>query len=104
MRYPRRYLHLVTVLAPMAGAIVCAQAPPVPEEIDAPHLPNAYRVHARVISGGLPDGEAAFRELEALDVKTIISVDSAAPDVELAAAHGMRYVHLPHGYDGIPRQ
>jgi hypothetical protein len=34
-------------------------------------------------------------------VKTVISVDGARPEVELARKHGLRYVHLPHGYDGI---
>jgi len=79
-------------------------APRLPIKIVASHLPNAYRIHAKVISGGLPEGEAAFQELAALGVKTIISVDGARPDVALAKAHGMRYVHLPHGYDGIPNQ
>ena len=37
-----------------------------------------------------------------LGVKTVISVDGAKPDVDLAKKHGMRYVHLPHGYDGVP--
>jgi protein tyrosine phosphatase (PTP) superfamily phosphohydrolase (DUF442 family) len=72
--------------------------------VDAPHLPNAYRIHPKVISGGLPEGEEAFRELQALGVKTIISVDGAKPDVQLAAKFGMRYVHLPHGYDGVPER
>ena len=72
-----------------------------PEKLASTHLPNAYRVHPKVISGGLPEGEVAFRELAVLGVKTIISVDGARPDVELARKHGMRYVHLPHGYDGI---
>jgi protein tyrosine phosphatase (PTP) superfamily phosphohydrolase (DUF442 family) len=57
-----------------------------------------------VISGGGPVGEAAFAELKALGVRTVISVDGARPDVETAAKFGLRYVHLPHGYDGIPEQ
>jgi protein tyrosine phosphatase (PTP) superfamily phosphohydrolase (DUF442 family) len=73
-----------------------------PQKVDANHLPNAYQIHQKVISGGLPDGDAAFAELESLGVKTVISVDGAKPDVELARQHGMRYVHLPHGYDGVP--
>jgi protein tyrosine phosphatase (PTP) superfamily phosphohydrolase (DUF442 family) len=96
-------LFLLAMLAAVA-TIARGQSPRSPDKIDAPHLPNAYRLHPRVISGGLPEGEAAFRELQSLGVKTLISVDSAAPDLQLAAAHGMRYVHLPHGYDGIPRQ
>ncbi len=73
-----------------------------PKKLVTKHLPNAVRIHSKVISGGLPDGEAAFQELADLGVKTIISVDGAKPDVEMAAKHGLRYVHLPHGYDGIP--
>jgi protein tyrosine phosphatase (PTP) superfamily phosphohydrolase (DUF442 family) len=60
------------------------------------------RVHENVISGGLPEGDEAFAELAALGVKTVISVDGAKPDVATAEKHGLRYVHLPHGYDGIP--
>jgi protein tyrosine phosphatase (PTP) superfamily phosphohydrolase (DUF442 family) len=55
----------------------------------------------QVISGGLPEGPEAFAELQALGVRTILSVDGATPQVELAKKYGMRYVHLPHGYDGI---
>jgi protein tyrosine phosphatase (PTP) superfamily phosphohydrolase (DUF442 family) len=75
-----------------------------PTKIAAKHLPNAFRIHQKVISGGLPEGEAAFQELAALGVKTVISVDGATPDVRLARKHGMRYVHLPHGYDGVPQE
>ncbi len=65
------------------------------------HLPNAIQIHREVISGGMPEGDASFEELQQLGIKTIISVDGAKPDLELAAKYGMRYVHLPHGYDGI---
>src|SRR5262249_40131969 len=39
--------------------------------------------------------------LQALGVRTVISVDGARPDVAAARKFGLRYVHLPHGYDGI---
>ena len=68
------------------------------------HLPNAIQVHDRVISGGQPVGESAFRELSALGIKTLISVDGAKPDVELAKKFDLRYVHLPHGYNGIQQE
>ncbi len=74
----------------------------VPTKIDSAHLPNSYRLTERVISGGQPDGEAAFAQLKELGVKTIVSVDAARPDVVMAKKYGLRYVHLPHGYDGIP--
>jgi hypothetical protein len=70
--------------------------------ISDPSLPNAHRLTANVICGGLPDGEAGFAALQSLGVKTVISVDGLMPDVELAHAHGMRYVHLPIGYDKVP--
>jgi len=74
------------------------------QKIAANHLPNPVRLHAKVISGGLPEGEAGFRELQQLGVKTIINVDGAKPDVATAKRFGLRYVHLPHGYDGVPGQ
>lgn len=76
----------------------------LPAKLNASHLPNAIRVHEKVISGGQPEGEAAFQELQNLGVRTVISVDGAAPDLVLAKKHGLRYVHLPHGYDGISEQ
>ena len=75
-----------------------------PVKLVSQHLPNPVRLHEKVISGGLPDGDAAFQELADLGVKTVISVDGMTPDVRAAAKHGLRYVHLPHGYDGIPAQ
>lgn len=74
----------------------------LPKKLNNAHLPNAVRIHTKVISGGQPDGEDAFRELRDLGVKTVISVDGAKPDLELATKYGMTYVHLPHSYDGIP--
>lgn len=74
----------------------------LPLRMQVAHLPNAIRIHERVISGGRPDGEAAFEELRSLGVKTIISVDGSQPDLQLSAKYEMRYVHLPHGYNGIP--
>jgi hypothetical protein len=78
-----------------------AQAGAAPKKLMAAHLPNPWRIHPHVISGGMPEGDAAFAELAAWRVKTIISVDGARPDVEAARKHGLRYVHLPHGYDGV---
>src|SRR5262245_58106552 len=102
---------VITLLATMAlGCGRQTPSPPIaddrpyqPTKVAAAHLPNAYQIHAKVISGGLPEGDTAFQELADLGVKTIISVDGATPDIETAKKHGLRYVHLPHGYDGIPR-
>jgi protein tyrosine phosphatase (PTP) superfamily phosphohydrolase (DUF442 family) len=79
-----------------------AAVPAAPQRIASENLPNAIRLTAKVISGGQPNGEAGFRELQEMGIKTIISVDGAKPDIALAKKHSLKYVHLPHGYDGIP--
>lgn len=65
------------------------------------HLHNAYTVTPNVFSGAQPDGDAAFGALKDLGIKTILSVDGASPDVAAAGRYGMRYVHMPMGYDGL---
>ena len=75
---------------------------PVP--IPALHVPHVVQVHDTVLCGGLPEGDAAFGELRSLGVRTLISVDGGQPDVATAKRFGMRYVHLPLGYDGVSRQ
>ena len=72
--------------------------------IDTPHLHNAHRVTPSVLSGAQPESEASFKTLADLGVRTIISVDGARPDVAGAARHGISYVHLPIGYDGVSEQ
>jgi protein tyrosine phosphatase (PTP) superfamily phosphohydrolase (DUF442 family) len=74
-----------------------------PAAVQAPELHNVYRITDGLYSGSSPDGEEGFRSLQKLGVKTVISVDGARPDVDLAHKYGMRYVHLPFGYDGVPR-
>ena len=76
--------------------------PPQPARIETTYLPNVVRVTPKVLSGGLPKGNDAFSELSKLGVRTVISVDGAIPDIQRAKKFGLRYVHLPHGYDGIP--
>ena len=77
---------------------------PEPQPLHRPGLDNAYWLTDKVLSGAQPEGEAAFGELAALGVKTIISVDGAKPAVEAARRHGLRTVHLPIGYDGVPKE
>jgi len=75
--------------------------PDGPTEKDYPHLHNLFQVTDRIYSGGEPKDEQAFAELAKLGVTVIVSVDGARPKVELAKKYGMRYVHIPIGYDGI---
>ncbi len=65
-------------------------------------IENFYQLSGRIYSGSAPEGEAAFADLKAHGIKTIITVDGAKPDVETARRFGIRYVHLPIGYDGVP--
>ncbi|MCA9259802.1 MAG: hypothetical protein KDA61_11410 [Planctomycetales bacterium] len=69
----------------------------LPDEL----LPNAMQIAPEIFSGGQPHGDQAFAALQRAGFRTLISVDGATPDVEAASSHGLRYVHLPFGYDGI---
>lgn len=64
-------------------------------------LLNVHRLSDHIISGSEPENEEAFKRMAELGVKTILSVDGKAPDVEGARRHGMRYVHVPIQYRGI---
>lgn len=66
-----------------------------------PAIENVRPLTPQLISGGQPKGDAAFSKLAEMSVKTIVSVDGAKPDLELAKKHGLRYVHIPIGYDGV---
>ena len=72
--------------------------------LDAVGLHNVFRVSDRIYSGSIPDEGAAFAALQKLGIQTILSVDGAKPDADAARRHGLRYVHLPFGYDSIPRE
>ena len=70
---------------------------------DPEGVQNLYLLGTNVYSGSTPEGDKGFEALAKLGVKTIISVDGARPDATRAKKFGIRYVHLPHGYDGISR-
>ncbi len=71
---------------------------------ERPGLHNVVRVGDRLWSGSAPVGEAGFRSLTNMGVRTVITVDGAKPDLEAARRAGLRYVHLPVGYDGVPAE
>ena len=90
-------LAAVALYSPALSAVAQPATPSL-----VPGIENFFRATDKVFSGSQPEGDAAFAALEKLGVKTIVSVDGTKPDVELAQKHGMRYIHLPYGYDGIP--
>ncbi|OWK34998.1 hypothetical protein FRUB_09840 [Fimbriiglobus ruber] len=71
---------------------------------DPPGVHNLLRLTDRLYSGSSPEGDAGFQSLRDLGIKTVISVDGAKPDVATAKRFGLRYVHLPIGYNGVPRE
>lgn len=96
-------------VAPVASSPAAAPAEPtiaIPP-LDAtqpasyPGLHNVVTYAPGLFEGSVPEGESGFATLQAMGVATIISVDGAAPDVEAAKAHGLRYIHLPIGYNGM---
>jgi len=66
-------------------------------------LENFHKWSEKITAGGQPMGEVAFQNLAVLGYRTIVSVDGLKPDVETAQKYGIRYIHVPFGYDGVPR-
>jgi protein tyrosine phosphatase (PTP) superfamily phosphohydrolase (DUF442 family) len=82
-----------------------AGGPPVGNAVGAelPGLHNVFHLSEKLYSGSAPEGDAGFRSLQRLGIRTILTVDGMRPDVARAHRYGMRYVHIPFGYDGCPR-
>jgi protein tyrosine phosphatase (PTP) superfamily phosphohydrolase (DUF442 family) len=85
-----------SAIAPIAPPSLTAPAP-----VTLPGLHNVVAYYDHYYSGGVPESPAAFDTLKAMGIKTVISVDGAVPDVASAQARGMRYIHLPIGYNGF---
>ena len=99
-----RCLGIVAAIALIVCAVGAADAPDFPQAKPIDGCANVYAVSEKLLSGGVPEGDAAFKALADAGVQTIISVDGAQPDVEGAKKYGIRYVHLPIGYDSVPRK
>ncbi len=120
MRSSVKYLILLSSIAFGLSACRTPPARVVPVPTGVPHaaatqpttrqyvalneksLPHAHWVNEKILSGAQPEGDEGFQVLQKLGIKTIISVDGATPDVDSAHRFGMKYVHLPFGYDGVP--
>ena len=74
---------------------------PVSTSIDG--IERVHEVTDRLLTGSSPD-EAGYRELQGMGVEIVLSVDGPMPPVELIRELGMRSVHLPIGYDGVPTE
>ncbi|MEM0982394.1 MAG: cytochrome c [Planctomycetota bacterium] len=108
---PRLMLRTLLVITPIEIGMLalCAGlfinwAPPEscdPSGPAAAEPENVLEFAPGVLSGAMPHKDEGFDALRGMGVVTVISVDGARPDVERASERGMRYVHLPIGYDGI---
>ena len=97
-------MKTVLPLSLLALALLAAEPPSAaPAKVEAPGVPNLIRLTDDLYQGAMPRGDEGFTSLEKLGVKTVISVDGGRPDLEDAHKHGMRYVHIPIGYDGMTR-
>ncbi len=74
---------------------------PKQEPIEESGLRHVFRLSENIYSGAEPLTEESFESLQALGVKTVVSVDGKIPDADTAGRHGMRYVHVPLLYKGI---
>ena len=92
-------LFLGLVIAALWLDSAAAQQEILPE---MPGLHNLMQLSDDVFSGSEPVGDEAFASLKTLGVHTIVSVDGATPDIEMAQKYGIGYVHIPFGYDTIP--
>jgi protein tyrosine phosphatase (PTP) superfamily phosphohydrolase (DUF442 family) len=86
-----------------AGTQQTASGPGAPPA-ELPGIEHYRRWSVHLGQGSQPQGDASFAALAAQGFTTVLSVDGSMPDVEGAARHGLRYVHVPIGYDGIDRE
>lgn len=89
--------------AAAAGAVAPVEPPKLTDTAPREYagLHNVVAYHEGFYSGSAPEGDAGFDTIAGMGVKTIISVDGAAPEVEYARTRGIRYIHLPIGYNGF---
>lgn len=79
-------------------------APDVSSRVAPASVSGIERMHGidpRLSTGSSPDSHG-YRELRALGVDIVLSVDGPPPPVDLIRELGMRSIHLPIGYDGVP--
>ncbi len=66
------------------------------------NLPERFtEVTPRIATGAEIHDAAVFKTLKEEGFQVVVSVDGLRPPVEKATAAGLRYVHLPVGYDAI---
>ncbi|MCA9027898.1 MAG: hypothetical protein KDA86_22000 [Planctomycetaceae bacterium] len=65
-------------------------------------LPAEFRiVSSGITCGAVPESSDEFFALSEWGIHTIVSVDGMQPDLRAATHAGLKYVHIPIGYDGV---
>jgi len=77
--------------------------PPAVTRLTGYSLENLLQISGRIYSGAQPQSKESFADLAKLGIKTIVSVDGARPNLDMAEKFGIAYVHIPIGYDGISK-
>ena len=93
----------VTPPAPSTDVPAALEMPSLadPKPRDCPGLHNVVAFYEGFLSGSVPEGAEGFDSLQSMGIKTIISVDGAVPSIDMARSRGIRYIHLPIGYNGF---
>jgi len=100
---PKKLLCIITTCLAAIISIPLKAAGPPPGASPIAGIENVWQLATELVSGGEPGQAAGLDELKKRGFKTIISVDGGPPPVAQARQLGMRYVHIPIGYDGIGR-
>jgi protein tyrosine phosphatase (PTP) superfamily phosphohydrolase (DUF442 family) len=95
---------LPVVTTQPATAPTTAASSPIGPELKVADLHNVHALTPRLLCGSGPETDEEFKALAARGIKTVISVDGSKPNADIAEKYGLRYVHLPVGYDGISRE
>lgn len=107
---PARFLQLCLLYSLFALSLSVLRLPLLaqtnkfspPVRLGNSGIDNFYQLNPNLYSGSAPDQKAGFAALQQLGIRTVITVDGAKPDVATAKKYGLRYVHIPFGYDGVP--
>jgi len=79
-----------------------SEVEPIPVADEKPPIDYFAWISKDISRGAQPKTDAAFQMLADEGIRTVISVDGARPNLAAAEKHGLRYVHIPFGYDDIP--
>lgn len=92
---------LLLCIAPSAFSNQKGDARPAKPILDE-RFHQFFEYSESVFSGAQPESATTFAAMKEYGINTVISVDGAKPEVEAAKTNGIRYIHLPIGYDAIP--